>query len=152
MSDRESNLIRKFHHGVLLSLIAMTCLLSSALAGAQTTISATSVAFGNVVVSTTSAVRSVILKNTGAASITINSLSVTAGTPYAIKPTSTCLNPTLAAGASCTVALTDTPTSLGAEPAGTLTITTTAPINGTQTVSLSGTGVTATSGTSATCW
>ena len=87
MSDRESNLIGKINHGVLLSLIAIACLLSTALAGAQTTVSATSVAFGNVVENTTSAVKSVSLKNTGAASITINSLSVTAGTPYAIKPT-----------------------------------------------------------------
>ena len=145
MSDRRSNLIGKFNKCVLLSFITMACLFSSSLAGAQTSVSATSVAFGNVVVNTTSAVKSVTLKNTGASSITISSLSVTAGTPYSISPSSTCLNPTLAAGASCTVALTDTPASLGAEPSGTLTIATTAPISGTQTVALSGTGVTATS-------
>ncbi|MGP8225142.1 MAG: choice-of-anchor D domain-containing protein, partial [Terracidiphilus sp.] len=132
--------MKKLQNAVLVSLTAMFCLFSTAFAAAQTTISATAVNFGSVVVNTTSSTRTVTLKNTGAASITISSLSVTAGTPYGIAATSTCLNPTLAAGASCTVGLTLSPTTTGAQSAGTLTINTTAS-NPTTTVSLSGTGV-----------
>ena len=140
MSNRGENLMRKFQSVVLVSLTAMFCLFSTAYAAAQTTISATTVNFGNVAENTTSATKTVTLKNTGATSITINSLSMTAGTPYAIAATSTCLSPTLAAGKSCTVGLTLSPVTLGAQPAGTLTINTTAS-NPTTTVGLSGTGV-----------
>ncbi len=140
MANRGENLMKKFQSVVLVSLTALFCLFSTAFAAAQTTISATSVNFGSVVENTTSAVKTVTLKNTGAGSITISSLTVTAGTPYSIAISSTCLTPTLAAGHSCTVGLTLSPGTLGAQPAGTLTITTTAS-NTTTMVSLSGTGV-----------
>jgi hypothetical protein len=132
--------MRKFSNAVLLSLTAMFCLFSTVFAAAQTTISATTVSFSNVVVGTTSGTRTVTLKNIGTASITISTLAVTPGTPYAITAPSTCLHPTLAAGASCTVVLTFSPTILGAQLASSLTITTTAS-NPTSTVALSGTGV-----------
>ena len=131
--------MRKFSNAVLLSLTAMFCLFSTVFAAAQTTISTTTENFGNVVVNTTSA-GTVTLKNTGTGSIAISTLAVTPGTPYAILPSSTCLNPTLAAGASCTVRLTFSPTIVGAPPASTLTITTTAS-NPTTTVTLTGTGI-----------
>ena len=121
----------------------MFCLLSSAFAVAQTTVSPTSENFVNVAVNTTSAPKTVTLKNTGAASITINSLSVTAGGPYALAtaPSTTCANPgALAAGASCTIGLTLHPAALGAQPADTLTISTTAS-NPTTTMALSGNAV-----------
>ncbi|MFZ1084781.1 MAG: Ig-like domain-containing protein [Terracidiphilus sp.] len=135
--------MRKLNNVVLVSLTAIFCLIFTAISAAQTTLSTTSVNFGNVVVNTTSSPKFVIITNTGAASISISSLSVTAASPYSITPASTCLNPTLAAGKSCTVLLTLSPTTVGAQPAGTLTITTTAP-NSPQTVALSGTGVAAT--------
>ena len=143
MSNLGGNVMRKLNKAVLVSLTAIFGLIFTAFAAAQTTVSATSVNFGNVVVNTTSAAKVVSLKNTGASSISVSSLSVTGGTPYAIGSSSTCLNPTLAAGKSCTVLLTLSPTSVGAQPAGTLTITTTAP-NSPQTVALSGSGVAAT--------
>jgi hypothetical protein len=129
-----------------MSLMAMFCLFSTAFAVAQTTVSATAENFGNVVVNTTSAPKTVTLKNTGTAAITINSLTVTAGGPYAIagSPSTTCANPgALAAGASCAIGLTLSPIALGTQPADTLTISTTAS-NPTTTVTLSGTGVNAT--------
>lgn len=140
MSERGINFMRKFENAALWLIAAMFCLTSSGLAVAQTTLSVTSVNFANVVVGTASATHTITVKNTGGAPITISSLSVTAGTPYAISGSSTCLTPTLAAGKSCTVILTDTPTALGAEPTGTLTVTSTAP-NSPNTVMLSGTGV-----------
>ncbi len=100
----------------------------------------TQVSFGNVVVGQTSALKTVTLVNNLATTLNISSLAVTAGTPYAIDPTSTCLSPTLGAGLSCTVALTVTPTALGAQPAGTLTATFSAS-NSPQTVSLGATGI-----------
>ena len=143
MLNREWNLARKSSNAVLVSLTAIFCLLSTAFAAAATTASPSAVNFVSEVVGTTSVPRIVTLKNTGAASITINSLSVTAASPYSIAGTSTCLNPTLAAGASCTIGVTLSPTSPGAQPAGTLTITTTAS-NPTTTIPLSGTAIAAT--------
>ncbi len=107
---------------------------------AQATLLPSTVNFGNVVVGQTSALQTVILTNNLPSSISISSLAVTAGTPYAIDPSSTCLNPTLGAGLTCTVALTLTPASVGTQPAGTLTVSFGAP-NSPLTVALSGTGV-----------
>ncbi|MGD0832017.1 MAG: choice-of-anchor D domain-containing protein, partial [Terracidiphilus sp.] len=100
----------------------------------------TLVSFGNVVVGQTSALKTVTLQNNLATSLIISSLAVTPGTPYSVDPTSTCLSLTVAAGASCTVALTVTPTSLGAQPAGMLTATFGAS-NSPLTVNLSATGI-----------
>jgi len=96
---------------------------------APSSVSPTAVNFGNVVVNTTSALKTVTLTNNQASSLGISSLSVTAGSPYAIDPSSTCLTPTVAAGATCTINLTVSPTALGAQPAGSLTITTSASPN-----------------------
>ena len=106
----------------------------------QVTLSTNVVNFGNVAINETSALQTVTVINNQATALTFSSLSVTAGTGYSMNPASTCLNPTLAAGASCTVVLTLTPTTLGAQPAGTLTIlgNSSSPI---PTVSLIGTGV-----------
>ncbi|MGA3371748.1 MAG: Ig-like domain-containing protein [Terracidiphilus sp.] len=96
--------------------------------------------FGSVVVGQTSAIQTVTLTNNLSSSISVSSLAVTAGTPYAITPSSTCLNPTLGAGLTCTVGLTLTPSSVGVQPAGTLTVTLGGGISP-LTVGLSGTGV-----------
>ena len=123
-----------------LSLTALFCLFSSSIASAQTTLSATSVNFGGVVVDQTSApAKTVTLKNTQA--VTLNILSLAVGSPYSLSPATTCGNPgALLAGKTCTIALTLTPATLGVQPAGALTITTDA-TNSPQTVSLSGTGI-----------
>ncbi len=141
MLDCGKNLARKSQNAFLLSLMAMFSLLSSAAAFAQTTVSPTSVPFANVVVGTTSATHSVALKNTGASTISISAVSVTAGSPYglATAPTTPC-GASLAAGATCNIGVTLSPTALGAQPAGTLTITSSSS-SSPNTVPLSGTGV-----------
>ena len=108
---------------------------------APVTLLPTSVNFGGVVIGQTSALQTVTLTNYLTTSLSISSLSVTAGSPYSIDPSSTCLIPTLGAGLSCTVALTLTPTALGAQPAGTLTVSFGAS-GSPLTVGLSGTGIT----------
>ncbi|HEY1902662.1 MAG TPA: Ig-like domain-containing protein [Terracidiphilus sp.] len=147
MSNRRMILTQEPKNLFLLSLMAMFSLFSSVVAAAQTTVSPTSVNFGNVVVGTAGALHEIAFKNTGTSSISVSSISVTAGGPYALAPapSTTCPNPgLLAAGASCYVGLKLTPTTLGAQPAGTLTINSTAATGGTQSVALSGTGVNAT--------
>jgi hypothetical protein len=135
------NLVRKSHDLFLLSLIAIFSLFSSAVAVAQTTVSSSGVNLGNVVINTTGPTHTVSLKNTGPSSITISSITVTAGGPYGLPTaaTSPC-GSTLAAGASCNIGINLSPTTLGALLAGTLTINSTAP-NTPNTVTLSGTGV-----------
>jgi LEA14-like dessication related protein len=107
---------------------------------AQTTLSAASLSFGNVAVGSNSAIQWVKLTNNQPTALTITSLAVTTGSPYVVGASSSCLNPTVAAGASCSVALTFNPVTMGAAPAASLTITDTAN-NSPQTVNLSGTGI-----------
>ena len=144
MSNSRTNFLRNFNVVFQLLLAAMFSLFTSAVAVAQTTVSSSAVAFNSVVVGTQSAVHTLTFKNTGGSTITVNSLTVTAGTPYAVGSGSTCLTPTLPAGDSCTVLLTFSPTALGAAPASSLTIVSTAATDGTQTVTLTGTGEPAT--------
>jgi len=103
--------------------------------GSTLTVSPTSLSFGNQVINETSAAKTVTLTNTGATSVTISSITVSAN--FAIS-SSTC-GATLAAGAKCKVGVTFTPTVLGAV-AGTLTFNDNAE-NSPQTVALSGTGI-----------
>jgi hypothetical protein len=107
---------------------------------APTTLSPAALDFGNVVVNQTSAIKTVNLTNNQPAALGIISITPPAG-GYALDPSTTCANPgSLAAGASCTIAATLTPTVLGAVPAGLLTIATNAG-NSPQTVPLTGTAV-----------
>jgi hypothetical protein len=95
-----------------------------------------SLAFGNVAVGTTTAAQTVTVGNPGTSAATLTSISVSG--PYA--QTNNC-GTSLAAGASCTVSVTFTPTAGGAQ-SGTLAIansTTATPVGTT----LTGTGVTA---------
>ncbi len=87
------------------------------------------------VVNTTSTGKSVTLKNTGAATLNIN--SITPGTYFAISST-TC-GSTLSAGSSCKAIVTFTPAKLG-KVTGTLTFNDNAPASP-QTVQLTGTGL-----------
>lgn len=99
-----------------------------------------SVSFGNVAINTTSVVKTVTLKNVLSTALTVNSIAVTSSSPFAIDPTSTCNGVTsLAGGASCTINLTASPTTLAAST-GTLTVSDSAP-GSPHTVALSVTGV-----------
>jgi len=89
-------------------------------------------AFGNLPVGATSAAQSVILNNTGNTPLTVSSVA----TSGQFNASHNC-PASLAAGNSCTVNTTFTPTSIGAQ-AGTLSVVTG---GGTYTVNLSGTGL-----------
>ena len=122
----------------LLALAVLSCIPSPVEAQ---TLAPTKFNFGNWVVQTTSTPKTVILKNTQTVVLTISSISVSGD----FAETSTCPigTGTLAAGASCNISVTFTPTALGAR-AGTLTVSDNAP-NTPQTTSLAGTGVIAVS-------
>jgi YD repeat-containing protein len=107
------------------------------LAQSQTvTVSPTSLSFGNQVVNTTSAAKTVTLKNGQTVVLTISAIAITGD--YA--QTNNC-GTSLNAGASCTISVTFTPTTTGTRT-GTLTITDNA-ANSPQTVPLTGNGVVA---------
>ncbi|KWU26400.1 choice-of-anchor D domain-containing protein [Burkholderia cenocepacia] len=101
--------------------------------GLQTSgsVSPSSLAFGNVAVSTTSAVQTVTLSNTGNTALGVSSVSTTG--PFAASHN---CGSSLASG-SCAINVTFTPGSMGSQ-AGTLSVATAA---GTYTTSLSGTGL-----------
>jgi len=92
------------------------------------------VAFPSAAINATSAARNITISNTSAATVTLQTPTVT-GAGFRISA-DTC-GATLAASTGCTVAVTFMPTSPGAHT-GTFTITDSV---GTQTASLSGTGV-----------
>jgi hypothetical protein len=77
------------------------------------------------------------LTNTGNATLTINSYTFTGSNPTNFAQTHTC-GSTLAAGASCTISVTFTPTTLA--PSATLNVSTNA-AGSPQTVALSGIGL-----------
>ena len=112
---------------------------------APTTLSPAVIAFGNVVVGQTSLIRNVTLTNVEKSAISIVSIVAPTG-GFAIDPSTTCANDsfpgTLGAGASCTIGLTYTPNALGAAPAGSVTITTSAS-NSPQLIAVTGTGIAA---------
>ncbi len=99
------------------------------------TFTPTSLSFGKVVEGSTSAAKSVTLKNTGTNLLYIT--SITPSDEFAVSST-TC-GSTLAAGKTCKVSVTFTPSASGAQ-SGTLSITDNTS-GSPQTVSLSGTGV-----------
>ncbi|WP_263376654.1 Ig-like domain-containing protein [Granulicella aggregans] len=110
----------------------------------QTTVFETSIAFGNVAVNQASAVHTILYRNNQAIPLTISALQLPAGgyafaTPVSQSPVCPASG-TLAAGTTCAIGLTLTPTVLGAVAAGSLNIVSSAD-NSPQTVALSGTGV-----------
>ena len=100
---------------------------------ATLTASPASVSFGSVAVGSTAGPQTVTVTNTGSAAASVSSVS--AGAPFA--QTSTC-GSSIAAGGSCTVSVTYTPTATGASSAN-LTVASNA-TNPSLTVALSGTG------------
>jgi len=100
--------------------------------------SPTSLTFGDVIVGATSPVRNVTLYNKGAVSFSITGVGLTGSNAQNYAQASAC-PAQLAAGASCVIGVTNSPTALGTTTA-TLSIATTAtstPLS----VSVSGTGV-----------
>jgi hypothetical protein len=100
------------------------------------TLSATSLDFGSQPIGTPSAPQSVIITNTGTASLTISSIN---GSPDFPRTENCPIGRAMAVGASCTSTLTFTPTGVGLRE-GTLTIASDAP-GSPHLVNLSGTGV-----------
>jgi hypothetical protein len=110
--------------------------------GAAASVSPATLAFENQTVQTASAAQTVTLTNMGTASLTVS--NVTASGDF--TQTNTC-GSSVAAGASCTIAVTFTPTAAGPRT-GTLSLADNAP-NSPQTVGLTGSGVSASAGTPA---
>ena len=79
----------------------------------------TGMSFGNQMVGTTSGSQSVTLTNTGNAALSITSITVAGANPGDFSPSNNCpLSPsTLAAGSSCTLSATFTPTATGSRTA-----------------------------------
>ena len=102
---------------------------------AVTSVSPTSLAFGNVVDGTTSAAQTLTLSNTGGAALATIGVTVTA--PYS-RSGGTC-TATLAAGSTCTITVVFSPITAGSQP-GTATIAASVVVTGSP-VSLTGTGV-----------
>jgi len=105
--------------------------------GPVVTLTPTSLVFGNTVVNTTSMGKNVTVTNSGNATLNIASIAVS-GDFAQVTSTKPC-GSTLAAGASCIIRVTFTPTQLGLRT-GNITITDNA-ANSPQTVPLSGKGV-----------
>jgi hypothetical protein len=107
--------------------------------GSAISLTGAPVAFGNVLVKTTSANKVVTVTNKGATAITMGAITLTNTTDYAIV-TNTCpaSGATLAAAASCSITLHFTPSSTGAKR-GTVVINDSDPASP-QLVGLTGTG------------
>ncbi len=104
--------------------------------GPTVTVTPTSLAWGNEVVGGTSGKRAVTLLNTGTTTLNISTIT-TSGDFGQVTGSRSC-GSTLAAGKSCTIDVTFTPTQVGART-GTLTLIDNSP-SSPQTVALSGTG------------
>ena len=114
----------------------------AAVAAANASVAPTSLAFGNVIVGTTSTAQALTLSNTGTA--TLSGIAVVVTAPYsrpAGAPGGTC-GATLAAAATCTINVVFSPTAAGPTTGATATITASLPVTGSS-VTLTGTGVAA---------
>ncbi|WP_176441874.1 choice-of-anchor D domain-containing protein [Granulicella rosea] len=108
---------------------------------AQAVLSPTSLTFAATLPGATAAAQVVTLTNPGTAALTISSVAIGVGPPGAFAQTNNC-GTTLAAGASCAIAVTFTPTTAGTAYTATLVVTDSAA--STNTVALSGSGSSAT--------
>ena len=108
--------------------------------GPAVSLSPASLTYASQAIATTSAAKSSTLTNTGNAPLTISSMSMTGANPTDFARTTTCpLSPsTLAAGASCSISVTFTPSASGTRTAS-VSITDNAPGSPHQ-LALSGTG------------
>jgi hypothetical protein len=112
---------------------------TAAVSGTATVVSlsATSINFGSEPVGKTSGPNTLTLTNTGQASLTFQSITITGANPADFAQTNTC-GSAIAAGANCTLSVTFTPTKKGSRSA-TLSIADSGG-GSPQTVSLTGTG------------
>ena len=110
---------------------------SSAAASGQAALSPANLTFGAQATGTTSSPLTVTLTNTGNAALSITSIAASTG----FGETNTC-GTSVAVGANCTISVTFSPTTSGAQT-GTITLTDGAPISP-QTINLAGTGGTPT--------
>jgi len=101
-------------------------------------LSTTSLSFGTQAVATTSAAQTVTLTNTGSASLVVTNLAVVGANLGDFAEIADTCRGSVAAGGSCTIGVTFTP-SAGGERTAALSITDNAP-GSPQTVSLSGAG------------
>ncbi len=115
-------------------------IVSSTSGGPVAQLSPTSLAFGAVGTGVTSPARKVTLTNTGTASLSISAIAITGADLGDFAQTHTC-GASLAAGASCTISVTFTPTTTGTRTAS-LSVTDNA-TGSPQLVALSGVGTTA---------
>src|SRR6202166_1874989 len=119
------------------SIVTVTVTASS---GPTVTLTPTSLNFGTVATGVTSPAKTVTLKNSGNASLTITAIALTGTNSGDFPETTTCTS-SLAAGASCTIKVQFKPSAIGARSAA-VSITDNA-AGSPQQVPLSGTGTTA---------
>jgi hypothetical protein len=137
-SATSSNLQPEFTSGVLTNALGtLNSPPITAPSGPTLTASTSNVSFGNQAVGTTSAAHALTISNTGGSAAAISSIAASAH----FAQTNTC-GATLAAGASCTVDVTFSPTTAGAA-SGSVTLASNA-TNSPTTIALSGTGTSAT--------
>lgn len=103
----------------------------------QATLAPSSLSFNNQATGSTSTAQNVTLSNPGTAPLSITSIAFSGGTVATFSETNNC-GASLGAGASCTIAVTFTPTAIGA---ASTTLTVTDSVAGPQIVAISGTGV-----------
>ena len=105
------------------------------------TLTPTSLGFGDVAVGVTSAVKTVTVKNTGSAALTITKIAITGTNSADFVETATTCGASLAVSATCTISVAFKPSATGARSAA-ISITDNAS-GSPQQVPLSGTGTTA---------
>ncbi len=98
----------------------------------------TTLAFGNQLINTASAAQTLTLSNNGSSDLTVSGITLSGSNPSDFGQTSACA--TVAPGGSCTIAVTFTPTAIGARTAS-LAVSTNDPVNPTLSVPFSGTGI-----------
>lgn len=126
-------------NGSVLSFNAGTCFNGTPPAP-SVTLSPVSLSFGSVTVSSPS-VQSILLTNTGSATLNISSIGIS-GTDAAMFTKTTTCGATVVASGTCTITVTFTPTSIGSKT-GSVDVTDDAS-GSPQSAPLSGTGITAT--------
>jgi len=106
--------------------------------GPVVTLTPTSLKWGKIVVGVTSGKKKIVLSNTGTATLNIASITASGNFALAAAPPKKACGATLAAGASCQIKVTFTPTQTGLRT-GAVTLTDNA-TDSPQSVALSGTG------------
>jgi hypothetical protein len=129
-ADRETAMVRRCVSAAMLATacIVLALLFTSCGGGGNTAISvgpgnapvasfsAASLSFGNQPIGTTSSAQTATLSNTGNATLTITSISITGANASDFAQTNTC-GSAVAAGANCTISLIFTPSAAGTRTA-----------------------------------